>query len=162
MESASSELILETLRIAEVKELDYEGPPHIYTCLLKDHDIASSTASNLFADIVLTGELCVCAGDPQVARLLFFLIQGVFDHQSDKYKWYTEALESRINLEYDDVTPEEALAAWADYYDSIAEVREHNISQPIVTYPMERGMVTLTPSICDIWTLPRIRRQFSE
>lgn len=153
------EIIIETLRIAEQMELEHEGPPNIYTCLVRDD---SGSLESVFAEVVLTGELCVCAANKQVAVLLFFLIQGVFDHGSHRLEWYTRQLERCINLDYDDVTAEDVMKVWTNQYQSMVEIKEHNIIQPIVVQPMDRGNVTLTPSICDIWTLPRIRRQFTD
>jgi len=153
------EIIIETLRIAEQMELEHEGPPNIYTCLVRNNSTES-----VFSEVVLTGELCVCAANRQVAVLLFFLIQGVFDHGDHRLEWYTRELERCINLDYDDVTADDVIKLWTDQYQSTVEIKEHNIIQPIVVQPMamDRGNVTLIPSVCDIWTLPRIRRQFTD
>lgn len=148
------ELIIETLRLCEHIELDHEGPPRIFTCLTDE--------TSLFSEVVLTGELCVCAHSRTVAVFLFFLINGIFDHAEHRLEWYTQELEQCINLEYDDITPETAIKLWTEHYETTVKVQEHNINQPIIVHPMERSIVTLTPSICDIWTLPRIRRQFTD
>ena len=147
------ELLIETLKVAEMRELHATGPPNIYTCLVPE----PIDKDGVFAEIVVTGELCVCAADPQVASLLFFLIQGVFDHTFDRDEWYLEMLSMRVNMEYDDVSAEDALVIWAKLYAEQVEIKEHNIVQPIIIQPLSKA---ITPSICDIWTLPRIRRQF--
>lgn len=157
------EIIIETLRLAEQMELESDCPPNIYTCLVKE----ISADTSVFSEIVLTGELCVCAHSEQVATLLFFLLNGIFDHNDNRLEWYTQMLERCVNMDYDDVTAENAVTHWTNYYlEHIIELKEHNITQPIVIYPIigseKRGIITLTPSICDIWTLPRIKRQFTE
>lgn len=161
------EIIIETLRIAEHIELEHEGPPNIYTCLVKTPtskvtNIDALVGTGVFSEVVLTGELCVCAASHDVAVLLFFLLQGIYDYGEHRLEWYTQELEKCINMEYDDVTPEVAIKLWTEQYNKSAEVQQHNIVQPIVIKPMDHSVITLTPSICDIWTLPRIRRQFTE
>jgi hypothetical protein len=150
------ELVIETLRLCEHLELEDDEPPNIYTCMA----IGSAQDSSAFNDVAATGELCVCAHNPTVATFIFFLMQGVFDHPDDRLEWYTQHLEQC--LEYDEITPEVAIELWTARYAKVAKITEHNITQPIVTRPMDGATVTLTPSICDIWTLPRIRRQFTD
>jgi hypothetical protein len=169
------EIIIEALRLAEQIELEHgpSAPPHIYTCIVKaTGGTLRATNVGMFSDVVLTGELCVCAHSEQVALLIFFLIHGIFDYGDNRLEWYTQILEGCINIDYDDVTAELVMQSWTKWYYSVIEIKEHNIAQPIVVYPILcdtaaagtalRGVVTLTPSICDIWTLPRIRRQFTD
>jgi hypothetical protein len=146
------EIIIETLKIAEHIELDHDGPPKIYTCCISNKSV--------FSDVVRTGELCICAHSERVATLLFFLLHGIFDQVNLEHrtKWYTEELQQSIDLDYEDITAEIAMGLWIHRFQSAAEITEHNIVQPIII-SVGASSRALTPSICDIWTLPRIRRQ---
>lgn len=148
------EIIVETLRLSEQLEMESNNSARLYTCLV--------SGDSFFAETVQLGELCVCACNEQVAVLIFFLLQGIFDHTDNKLEWFTQELESCINLDYDEVTPEVAMKLWTNKYKSQAQITSHNISQPIVVHPMDEAVITMTPSICDIWTLPRIYRQFTD
>ena len=148
------EIIIETLKLVTHIELNHEGPPNIYTCLLRNPE-----SDSIFNEVVLAGDVCVCAHTSQVATLLFYLMHGIFDHSTNRLKWYTKVLEK---VYYDDITPEVAVEIWTNYYESIAEIKKHNITQSIIIYPTESTIVNMTPGTCDIWTIPRVRRQFND
>jgi len=149
------DVVIEALRLAEHIEQDSVDIPHIYTCIVKD------TSNGIFSEVVLTGELAVCAHTRFVAELLFFLLHGIYDFEKKKMEWYNQVLET---MGSDDITAEEAMNVWLKWYSGIAEIKEHDITRPIVVRPITsdglHGTVTLTASMCDIWTLPRIKRQF--
>ena len=151
------DVVIEVLRLAEQIELDSTSVPHIYTCIINPRQ----GGGGIFSEVVLTGEVCVCAHTRIVAELLFFLLNGIYDFEQGKMEWYNQVLEG-----HDDLTAEDALDLWIKWYTGTgtAEVTEHDITRPIVVQPITcdglHGMVTLTPSMCDIWTLPRIKRQF--
>ena len=147
------ELVVATLKIAEQREIEFIGQPRLFTCNDK------VDPKSLFGEIMSTGELCVCANDTNVAALLLFLIKGVFNHGNSRYQWFTQQLQKGVNLEYDDVKAEDALKIWADQMKKDLIIKKHNITQPIVVNN-EKITITLTPSTGDIWTLPRIKRQF--
>ena len=147
------ELIVATLKIAEQKELEHMGQPKLYTC----NDLVNPRA--LFGEIMNTGELCVCANDDKVATYLFYLIKGVFNHGDGRYAWFTKQLNDFVNFEYDDLNPEDAFNLWVREFSKTIDIKKHNITQPIIINN-DKHTITLTPSTCDIWTLPRIRRQF--
>lgn len=152
------EIIVETLRLSEQLEIDSDNTARLYTCLVPEDRYSDS----FFAETVQLGELCVCACNEQVAVLIFFLLQGIFDHTDNKLEWFTQELENCINLDYEDITPEVAMKLWTEKYKTKVEISSHNISQSIVVHPMNKAVITMTPSICDIWTLPRIHRQFTD
>jgi hypothetical protein len=147
------ELIIATLQIAEEKEIMSQHAPAFYTCQIR--------ADNLFSEIVATGELCVCASSMAVASLVFFLLEGVFDHGDNRQKWYTGQLhkcaESLVDFD-GELTAEIAYKVWTSTFHG--QLTEHKMSQPILVHHLPGNVLSLTPSTCDIWTLPRIRRQF--
>lgn len=156
------ELILEALSLAETHELNCTGSPKIYTCILPT-DSPLWDERSIFAEIVMKGEVCVCACDANVASLIYFLMQGVFDHSKDRNAWYLNILSNKFNMQYDDMSAEDAMAIWTNEFEKTC-ITEHNILQPIIikSEKLNNEVIKLTPSICDIWTLPRIRRQFTE
>ena len=147
------ELMIATLKISEQKELEFMGQPKLYTC----NDLVDP--KSLFGEIMNTGELCVCANDDNVATFLLYLIKGVFNHGDSRFDWFTKQLSGCFNFEYDDLNPEDAFNLWVKEFSKTVSIKKHNITQPIIINN-GKHTVTLTPSTCDIWTLPRIRRQF--
>ena len=149
------ELVIATLKITEYKEIEFIGQPKLYTC----ND--DNEPKGLFGEVMSTGELCVCANDNITALLLLFLLKGIFNKGEDKYKWFTNILLKKINPDYDEIKAEDALKIWTDYIKTELSIKQHNITQPIIING-DNHTITLTPSTCDIWTLPRVKRQFSE
>lgn len=176
------DIIIEALRFAEQTELQSENQLHIYTCMVKSPGLGGGGGGGprhgMFSEVALTGDICVCAHEGQVALLLFFLLYGIFDYGDDKLEWYTQTLSDCINrtevscVDADEVTAEIAMKLWNEWYGNLVEISQHNITQPIIVYPIishgiagsapKRGTITFTPSISDIWTLPRVRRQFTD
>jgi hypothetical protein len=161
------ELIIEILKIVEQSELQALTDACFYTCLRDDDDI--------FTEIIISGELCVYASSIEVATMLFFLLEGIFNHGDDKLRWYTkmmaeaQAKESHFDSDFDsdsdydyesEITPLKAFKLWIQHYKG--KITEHNVLRPIVIHPTASSTISLKSTTCDIWTLPRIRRQFSE
>jgi hypothetical protein len=151
------EIILETLKIVEDKEINSQKNPCFYTCIL-NHDSA-------FSDIVESADACVLASNYSIASYLFFLMEGFFDHGNNKAEWYTKCLNEWIRHNAPDdfdgeITAEVAYEVWSRNYKGC--ITEHHPTQPIIIDPTPNSVISITPTICDIWTIPRIRRQFTD
>lgn len=152
------ELIIATLHIAEEKESTSDKEHAFYTC-----QVLCPCASSAFSDIVSMGDLCICASKTSVATLIFFLLEGIFDHRNNKQEWYTDLLHKGIESMNDstfdgEITENIAYQAWVEQFLRNAKVLRHNISQHIIC--LQSG--NINPSMCDIWTIPRILRQFTD
>lgn len=151
------ELILETFKIVEEKEISTSGSPSIYTCI--------SSQNNAFSDIVETGDTCVFASSYEVASYLFFLMEGFFNHGSNKGEWYTKCLQEWVRYyreeDFDgEITAEIAFKIWSQNYHGC--ITDHRPTHPIIIDPTPESVVSISPTICDIWTLPRVKRQFTD
>jgi hypothetical protein len=151
------EIILAVLKIVEDKEINSQRLPCFYTCILNHNSV--------FSDIVESGELCVLASNYDVATFLFFLMEGFFDHGSDKGEWYIKHLQEWIKTyktpddDFDgEITPEIAYDVWSTNYKGC--ITEHHTSQPLIIDPTPGSILSIMPTVCDIWTIPRIKRQF--
>lgn len=156
----TEELIIAVLKHAETLELESNSSVSLYTC--------SMNQSSIFGEIVETGELCVLASSVEVATVLFFLIQGLFDRKHNP-DYFISVIHEGLDLlrsgelqidgiDDDDITPELAFCLWVHLFQG--QVMSHSVRQPIVIRPLPDSMIALTPSTCDIWTIPRIRRQY--
>lgn len=154
------ELILETLKIIEDREITASNAPCLYTCISGQID---HNNNNVFSDIVETGDTCVFASSYETAACLFFFMEGFFNHGKQKGEWYTKCLHEWVKYYRDDefdgeITADIAFKIWSQNYHGC--ITEHQPTQSIIIDPTPNSVVSISPTICDIWTLPRVRQQF--
>ena len=160
----SEELIDAVLNLAEDKEINIRSPPKVY---MYKGDCENDS---LFQKVTGLGDLCVLACDENVAAVLLFLMEQFFDDHDTQWcisrltRHLSELSKDQLEIlgiESDaDITADLAFKVWCHI--TKKKVTGHSMHHPIVLNPVKDATCMILPSIIDIWTIPRVRRQVTK